>query len=128
MLETYLAFAPKGFVTFSKSMPLWVKDKLFQKSNILKLLKSEIDPNVNWREKLLFSEHHLSHAASAFFPSPFKNAAILTVDGVGEWTTTSFSTGNDNDIEILKKLNFHSLGLYSAFTCVDSGNSGNINL
>ncbi len=117
LLETYLAFAPKGFKSFAAAMPIWVKDKLFQKYQIInelnKILKSE-----NWNEKLLFSEHHMSHAASAFYPSPFKKAAILTMDGVGEWTTTSLAIGNENKINIIKEINFpHSLGLlYSAFT------------
>ena len=83
LLETYLAFAPKGFKSFAKAMPVWIKDKLFQKSAIIKELKSTIDEDVNWRELLLFSEHHLSHAASAYYPSPFESAAVLTLDGVG---------------------------------------------
>ena len=118
LLETYLAFAPKGFLSFIKAMPLWVKYKLFQKSLIIKELQTNLSPIVNWNERLLFSEHHLSHAASAFYPSPFKRAAILTLDGVGEWTTTSIATGNDKDINIIKEIHFpHSLGLlYSAFT------------
>ena len=118
LLETYLAFAPKGFLSFIKAMPIWVKYKLFQKSLIIKELQTNLSPNVNWNERLLFSEHHLSHAASAFYPSPFKRAAILTLDGVGEWTTTSIATGNDRDINIIKEIHFpHSLGLlYSAFT------------
>jgi carbamoyltransferase len=87
LLETYLAFAPKGFISFAKSMPVWIKDKLFQKSVLIKELKSTLGEDVNWREKLLFSEHHLSHAASAYYPSPFDSAAVLTLDGVGEWTT-----------------------------------------
>ena len=118
LLETYLAFAPKGFLSFSKAMPLWIKDKLFQKTNLIKKLKYSLDENISWKDRLLFSEHHLSHAASAFYPSPFNNAAILTLDGVGEWTTTSLAIGKNNQIEIIKELNFpHSLGLlYSAFT------------
>ena len=117
LLETYLAFAPKGFTSFLKSMPLWLKDKLFQKRNLINHL-IKLDNSVQWDKKLLFSEHHLSHAASAFYPSPFKKAAILTMDGVGEWTTTSIASGNDKDITILEEINFpHSLGLlYSAFT------------
>ena len=115
ILETYLAFAPRGFKSFSTSLPVWLKEKLFQKQVLAKALKpifGDID------ERLLFSEHHLSHAASAFFPSPFQNAAILTMDGVGEWVTTSTSVGHDNEIETLKEIHFpHSLGLlYSAFT------------
>tara|TARA_A100001388_G_scaffold146877_1_gene109023 strand:+ start:1330 stop:3162 length:1833 start_codon:yes stop_codon:yes gene_type:complete len=118
LLETYLAFAPKGFKSFSKSMPLWIKDKLFQKSIILKELSLLFDESVNWSEKLLFSEHHISHAASAFFPSPFESAAVLTLDGVGEWTTTSVAKGKGSELKVLKEIKFpHSLGLlYSAFT------------
>ena len=118
LLETYLAYAPKGFRTFSASMPLWIKDKLFQKSMIRKELTHLFGKDNNWNERLLFSEHHLSHAASAFYPSPFREAAILTMDGVGEWTTTSIALGKDNDVSIIKEIHFpHSLGLlYSAFT------------
>ncbi len=118
LIETYLAFAPKGFKSFSKFMPIWIKDKLFQKRNIIKYLKSTLGNHIIWKNRLLFSEHHLSHAASAFYPSPFKNSAILTLDGVGEWTTTSFALGDGNQIKIFKELHFpHSLGLlYSAFT------------
>src|SRR3954451_2453161 len=88
LLETYLAFAPRGFESFRTSLPVWVKDKLFQRGNILKELR-KLDKRAGWDAKLLFSEHHLSHAASAFYPSPFQRAAVLTMDGVGEWTTTS---------------------------------------
>ena len=118
LLETYLAFAPKGFLSFAKSMPLWIKDKLFQKLTLVKDLKSTLGNNINWSDRLLFSEHHLSHAASAFYPSPFESSAILTLDGVGEWTTTSLAIGKGNNIKILKEIRFpHSLGLlYSAFT------------
>jgi carbamoyltransferase len=118
LLETYLAFAPKGFTSFAKAMPSWIKDKLFQKSTIIKELESSLDENINWRELLLFSEHHLSHAASAFYPSPFESAAILTLDGVGEWTTSSLAIGNGNKLKVVKEIHFpHSLGLlYSAFT------------
>ncbi|MDB2561962.1 carbamoyltransferase, partial [Amylibacter sp.] len=118
LLETYLAFAPKGFKSFAKAMPVWIKDKLFQKSAIIKELKSTIDEDVNWRELLLFSEHHLSHAASAFYPSPFESAAVLTLDGVGEWTTTSIAIGKGKSLNVVKEIHFpHSLGLlYSAFT------------
>ncbi|MDB0003670.1 carbamoyltransferase [Alphaproteobacteria bacterium] len=118
LLETYLAFAPKGFTSFAKSMPVWIKDKLFQKSALIKELKSTLDENVDWRERLLFSEHHLSHAASAYYPSPFDSAAVLTLDGVGEWTTTSLAIGKGRDLKVIKELHFpHSLGLlYSAFT------------
>ena len=117
LLETYLAFAPKGFNSFRKAIPLWLKEKLFQK----KLLCEELNKcgfEGNLANRLLFSEHHLSHAASAFFPSPFSKAAILTMDGVGEWATTSFAFGKDNKIEIRKEIHFpHSIGLlYSAFT------------
>ena len=93
LLETYLAFAPKGFTSFAKAMPVWIKDKLFQKSALINELKSTLDKDVNWVERLLFSEHHLSHAASAYYPSPFESAAVLTLDGVGEWTTTSLAIG-----------------------------------
>jgi carbamoyltransferase len=118
LLETYLAFAPKGFTSFAKAMPLWIKDKLFQKSALIKELKASLHEDINWRERLLFSEHHLSHAASAFYPSPFENAAVLTLDGVGEWTTTSLAVGKGSDLKVLKEIHFpHSLGLlYSAFT------------
>ena len=118
LLETYLAFAPKGFKSFSKSMPVWIKEKLFQKSEIVKELRASLGKEINWLARLLFSEHHLSHAASAFYPSPFKNAAVLTLDGVGEWATTSVCVGNGNKLEVKKEIKFpHSLGLlYSAFT------------
>ncbi|WP_336080172.1 carbamoyltransferase family protein [Thalassospira sp. CH_XMU1448-2] len=118
LLETYLAFAPKGIKSFVKSMPVWIKEKLFQKTAIVKELKDVLGADVNWQERILFSEHHLSHAASAFFPSPFEKAAVLTLDGVGEWTTTSVAIGNGNDLKVVKEIHFpHSLGLlYSAFT------------
>ena len=118
LLETYLAFAPRGFESFAKAMPLWIKDKLFQKSTLINELKSTLDEDVDWRDRLFFSEHHLSHAASAYYPSPFDSAAVLTLDGVGEWTTTSFALGEGSNLKILKELHFpHSLGLlYSAFT------------
>lgn len=117
LLETYLAFAPRGFSSFKAALPSWLKEKLFQKD----LLRRELQrfyPAFDWKSKLLFSEHHLSHAASAFFPSPFEDAAVLTMDGVGEWTTTSLAMGSGNRLEILRELHFpHSLGLlYSAFT------------
>lgn len=117
ILETYISFAPRGLKSFATSMPVWVKDKLFQKSIITSEL-SRLSSKVNWTEKLRFAEHHISHAASAFFPSPFRSAAILTMDGVGEWTTTSFSVGEENTIQVEKEIHFpHSLGLlYSAFT------------
>ena len=117
LIETYLAFAPKGFKSFKNFLPIWVKDKLFLKYNLIKEF-NKIDENVKWKEKLLFSEHHLSHAASAFYPSPFKNAAVLTLDGVGEWATTSLAIGKDNKLDVIKEIFFpHSIGLlYSAFT------------
>ena len=118
LLETYLAFAPKGFTSFAKAMPVWIKDKLFQKSALIKNLKFTLDESVDWRERLFFSEHHLSHAASAYYPSPFDSAAVLTLDGVGEWTTTSLAIGKGSDLKVVKEIHFpHSLGLlYSAFT------------
>ena len=117
LLETYVAFAPKGFVSFSKAMPLWIKEKLFQKNLLFNNLK-EHDKNYKSDENIFFSDHHLSHAASAFFPSPFEEAAVLTADGVGEWATTTVAIGRDNELEIKKEIHFpHSLGLlYSAFT------------
>ena len=117
LLETYLAFAPRGFTSFREALPVWVKDKLFQRTTILRELKA-LDPKQKWDEKLLFSEHHLSHAASAFYPSPFERSAVLTMDGVGEWTTTSLALGNGRDLKVLREIHFpHSLGLlYSAFT------------
>jgi len=116
LLETYLAFAPKGFTSFRKALPLWVKDKLFQRTTILKELKQLRDED--WEPKLIFSEHHLSHAASAFYPSPFERAAVLTMDGVGEWTTTSLAIGNGRELNVTHEIHFpHSIGLlYSAFT------------
>ncbi len=116
LLETYLAFAPRGFESFRMAMPVWVNEKLFLRTLLLRKLR-EIDPAFA-ESKLLFSEHHLSHAASAFFPSPFERAAILTMDGVGEWATTSLAVGQGNTLEMRKELHFpHSLGLlYSAFT------------
>lgn len=118
LLETYLAYAPKGFKSFLMAMPVWLTEKLFQKRNLIKALETHIDSNVDWHSKILFSEHHLSHAASAFYPSPFESAAVLTMDGVGEWPTTSLAIGNGSQLEIIKEIHFpHSLGLlYSAFT------------
>ncbi|QWD68652.1 carbamoyltransferase [Polynucleobacter sp. VK25] len=118
LLETYLAFAPNGLRSFITSMPIWLKDKLFQKSVITDALKDLWGKDIKWGERLLFSEHHLSHAASAFFPSPFESAAVLTMDGVGEWTTTSLAVGCGNKLEVIKEIHFpHSLGLlYSAIT------------
>jgi len=117
LLETYVAFAPKGFQSFSRAMPIWLREKLFQKKIIFDYLK-DIDNDFKDDTKLLFSEHHLSHAASAFYPSPFEEAIILTADGVGEWATTTVAIGKKNKLEIKKELHFpHSLGLlYSAFT------------
>src|SRR5688500_6777121 len=117
LLETYLAFAPRGFASFREALPLWVKDKLFQRRTLLKELAC-LDAKVRWDEKLLFSEHHLSHAASAYYPSPFQSAAVLTMDGVGEWTTTSVALGKGRDLKVQREIHFpHSLGLlYSAFT------------
>ena len=117
LLETYIAFSPKGFKQFSKAIPIWLKEKLFQKKQIINFLK-EIDNSFLPDNKILFSEHHFSHAASAFYPSPFNHSVILTADGVGEWATTSVAVGNANKIEMKKEIEFpHSLGLlYSAFT------------
>ena len=117
LLETYVAFAPKGFVSFSKAMPLWIKEKLFQKNLLFNKLK-EHDENFKSDENIYFSDHHLSHAASAFFPSPFEEAVVLTADGVGEWATTTVAVGKGNNLEVKKEIQFpHSLGLlYSAFT------------
>ena len=117
LLETYVAFAPKGFVSFSKAMPLWIKEKLFQKNLLFNKLK-EHDLNYKSDENIYFSDHHLSHAASAFFPSPFEEAIVLTADGVGEWATTTVAIGKGNKLDIKKEIHFpHSLGLlYSAFT------------
>lgn len=118
LLETYLAFAPRGFKSFATSLPVWLKDKLFQKSVLISELKKLSSKKNGWENKLLFSEHHLSHAASAFFPSPFENAAVLTMDGVGEWTTTSLAIGSQNNLSVHKEIHFpHSIGLlYSAIT------------
>jgi carbamoyltransferase len=117
LLETYVAFAPKGFFSFSKAMPLWIKEKLFQKNLLFNKLK-EHDKNYKSDENIFFSDHHLSHAASAFFPSPFEEAIVLTADGVGEWATTTVAIGKGNKLDIKKEIHFpHSLGLlYSAFT------------
>ena len=118
LLETYLAFAPKGFRSFATSMPLWLRDKLYQKVIISNELTKVMGGDYGWSEKLLFSEHHLSHAASAFFPSPFDRAAVLTMDGVGEWTTTSLAVGSGHELLVYKEIHFpHSIGLlYSAMT------------
>ena len=117
LLETYLAFAPKGFTSFSMSMPIWLREKLFQKKFLFDKL-TQHDKNFKDINKIQFSEHHYSHASSAFYPSPFKEAVILTLDGVGEWATTTVAIGNENKINMLKEIHFpHSIGLlYSAFT------------
>ncbi|QTL04629.1 carbamoyltransferase [Aquabacter sp. L1I39] len=117
LLETYVSYAPKGFSSFRIALPLWLREKLFQKDLLAKELKG-FDKSFDALGKLLFTEHHLSHAASAFFPSPFEEALVLTLDGVGEWATTSAAIGRGNSLEIFKEIHFpHSLGLlYSAFT------------
>ena len=117
LLETYVALAPKGFKSFCAALPIWLRDKLFQKKMIFNNLKNH-DKNFNDIKKIHFSEHHLSHAASAFYPSPFENAIVLTADGVGEWATTTVAIGKKNQLKIIKEIHFpHSLGLlYSAFT------------
>src|SRR5882672_439207 len=117
LLETYLAFAPRGFRSFKMAIPIWLREKLFLKDLLQKQLQQH-RPDFDWDERLVFSEHHLSHAASAFFPSPYKSAAVLTLDGVGEWATSSLALGRDNRLEVIKEIHFpHSLGLlYSAFT------------
>lgn len=131
LIETYLAFAPRGFSFFLKSMPSWLSDKLFMREILYEELK-KTDEALSEKKKLLFSEHHFSHAASAFFPSPFDRAAILTMDGVGEWATTSLSLGCGNNLYIEREIHFpHSLGLlYSAFTyfCGFKVNSGEYKL
>ena len=117
LLETYLSFAPRGFISFKAAMPIWLREKLFQK-DLLRKEFQKFDKNFDWKNKLLFSEHHQSHAASAFYPSPFQEALILTMDGVGEWATTTVAHGSGNSLNIERELHFpHSLGLlYSAFT------------
>jgi carbamoyltransferase len=117
LLETYLTFSPRGFRSFRMALPLWLREKLFLKSLLASELKA-LEPKFDWDKRLAFSEHHLSHAASAFYPSPFQRAAVLTMDGVGEWATTSAGVGNGHELEIQKEINFpHSLGLlYAAFT------------
>ena len=117
LIQTYLAYTPSGFNSFKTAIPIWLRDKLFQK----KMLRQELQkltPNLDWKNKLLFAEHHQSHAASAFYPSPFEDAVVLTMDGVGEWATTSIAIGRGNKLEMIKEIHFpHSLGLlYSAFT------------
>ncbi|MFN7939180.1 MAG: carbamoyltransferase [Bryobacteraceae bacterium] len=118
LLETYLAFAPRGLRSFQMAMPLWLREKLFQKTMLREELERIGGAGLDWERRLLFAEHHLSHAASAFFPSPFEEAAVLTLDGVGEWATTSLAMGSGNRLEIAREIHFpHSLGLlYSAFT------------
>tara|TARA_X000001036_G_scaffold436129_1_gene478674 strand:+ start:507 stop:2342 length:1836 start_codon:yes stop_codon:yes gene_type:complete len=117
LLETYLAFAPKGFKSFSLSMPIWLREKLFQKNFLYNELKTH-DTNFSDIDKIKFSEHHFSHASSAFYPSPYEEAVVLTLDGVGEWATSTVAIGKNNNLNIIKEMHFpHSLGLlYSAFT------------
>jgi carbamoyltransferase len=117
LVENYLAFAPQGFKSFATAMPVWLQDKLFQKKLLAELM-DEISPNPDWASRLLFSEHHLSHAASAFYPSPFESAAVLTMDGVGEWATTTVAHGEGDKLSIVREIQYpHSLGLlYSAMT------------
>ena len=117
LLETYVAFAPRGFRSFRMAAPVWLREKLFQKDLLRRELK-RLAPDVDWDARLLFAEHHQSHAASAFYPSPFRDAVVLTMDGVGEWATTSVAIGHGNDLEVAREIHFpHSLGLlYSAFT------------
>ncbi len=117
LLETYLHFAPRGFESFRMAIPLWLREKLFLKDLLLKEIK-KLDEAKRWNGELLFSEHHLSHAASAFYPSPYEEALVLTMDGVGEWATTSAAIGRGASLEVIKEIHFpHSLGLlYSAFT------------
>ena len=131
LLETYLAFAPRGFQSFRMAMPLWLREKLFQK-DLLRREFAKWAPDFDWARKLLFSEHHMSHAASAFFPSPFDEAVVLTMDGVGEWATTSVAIGRGAALKMQREIHFpHSLGLlYSAFTyyCGFRVNSGEYKL
>ena len=117
LLETYVAFAPRGFASFRMAIPVWLREKLFQKDLLRKRFR-KFDSGFDWQNKLLFAEHHQSHAASAFFPSPFNDAVVLTMDGVGEWATTSVALGSGNRLEVIKEIHFpHSRGLlYSAFT------------
>jgi len=117
LLETYLAFAPRGLASFQKALPLWLREKLYQKNLLLRQLR-QLAPDVDCSGKLRFTEHHQAHAASAFFASPFQEAVVLTLDGAGEWTTTSVAIGRGSQLEIVREIHFpHSLGLlYSAFT------------
>ena len=123
LLETYIALAPRGFRSFKMAIPLWLREKLFQKN----LLRGELRKfaEISTGARLLFCEHHLSHAASAFYPSPFEQAAVLTMDGVGEWTTTSAAIGDGNQLEIIQEIHFpHSLGLlYSALPTTPASRS-----
>ena len=132
ILETYLAVAPKGFKNFKTSFPVWINEKLFLKSKIIKELANTLSADINWAKRLKFSGHHLSHAASAFFASPFEKALVITVDGVGEWNTLTVSLGDGHDLKVVKEINFpHSLGLlYSAVTayCGFKVNSGEYKL
>lgn len=118
LVQTHLAFAPKGFGNFLDAQTNWLSDKLFQRRKLRLILEQEVDTSVEWSQRLFFSEHHLSHAASAFYPSPFEEAAVLTMDGVGEWATTSLAVGRGNSLEMQREIHFpHSLGLlYAAFT------------
>jgi carbamoyltransferase len=117
LIKSYLGIAPRGFESFCTALPVWVRDKLFQKRFLVRQMRA-LSPNIDWAKRIMFSEHHLSHAASAFYPSPFDQALVLTLDGVGEWTTTSAAVGRGNRLDIIKEIRFpHSLGLlYSAFT------------
>lgn len=117
LLETYLAFTPRGYKSFAMAIPIWLKEKLFQK-DVLRKAFMGFDDNFDWQNKLLFSEHHMSHAASAFYPSPYEEAVVLTMDGVGEWATTSVAIGKGKNLKVVKEIHFpHSLGLlYSALT------------
>jgi carbamoyltransferase len=117
LLETYLAFTPRGYKSFALAIPIWLKEKLFQK-DVLRKAFMGFDDNFDWQNKLLFSEHHMSHAASAFYPSPYEEAVVLTMDGVGEWATTSVAIGKGKNLKVVKEIHFpHSLGLlYSALT------------
>ncbi len=117
LVETYLAFAPRGFASFHKAMPLWISEKLFQRDLLLRELDA-IAPGLGDKDRLRFCEHHYSHAASAYYPSPFQSALVLTMDGVGEWATASAALGRGDELQIIKEMHFpHSLGLlYSAFT------------
>ena len=118
LLETYLAFVPKGFKSFAIAMPIWLKQKLYQKKLIINELKKISKENINFEEKINFSEHHYSHAASAFFPSPYEEAVVLTIDGVGEWATSTYGIGKNNKLSLTNQIDYpHSLGLlYSSFT------------